>query len=139
MTSALIASDTSSSRCSRPATTSRGSRRCSRTSPRCRRTTTRGLTLLGVVLGNFDSRAKLDADVRAMLVSKFGEGAMFETVINRSVRHREATVYGRTIFEHAEGESCARAMPRPLLTRFWPGLSQQRRRRQPLRKEAANA
>jgi chromosome partitioning protein len=66
-----------------------------------------GLQLLGVILGNFDARAKLDADVRAMLVTKFGEGAMFETVINRSVRHREATVYGRTIFEHADGESCA--------------------------------
>lgn len=65
------------------------------------------LALLGVVLGNFDARAKLDADVRAMLARKFGEGAMFETVINRSVRHREATVYGRTIFEHAAREACA--------------------------------
>jgi chromosome partitioning protein len=65
------------------------------------------LALLGVVLGNFDARAKLDSDVRAMLITKFGEGTMFHTVINRGVRHREATVYGRTIFEHAEGESAA--------------------------------
>ena len=81
------------------------------------------LALLGVVLGNFDTRAKLDSDVRAMLVTKFGEGAMFETVINRSVRHREATVYGRTIFEHAHGESCAEqvlALSDELLARVEP-------------------
>lgn len=64
------------------------------------------LDVLGVVLGNFDSRAKLDSDVRAMLVAKFG-ARMFQTVIHRSVRHREATVYGRTVVEHAEGESAA--------------------------------
>jgi len=65
------------------------------------------LELLGVLLGNYDGRAKLDADVRAMLVTKFGDGAVFDTVIHRSVRHREAPVYGRTIFEHALSEAPA--------------------------------
>jgi len=85
------------------------------------------LALLGVVLGNFDTRAKLDSDVRAMLVTKFGEGAMFETVINRSVRHREATVYGRTIFEHAEGESCSQqflALSDEILARVEPATEE---------------
>lgn len=98
----------------------------------------RSLSLLGVVLGNYDSRAKLDADVRAMLVSKFGEGAVFETVINRTVRHREATVYGRTIFEHAQGEPCTEqvlALTDELLARVAPAAAQSS---QPVLEEAAN-
>jgi chromosome partitioning protein len=62
------------------------------------------LKLLGVVVGNYDTRAKLDADVLGLLIRKFGENLVFPTPINRSVKHREATVYGRTIFEHAPGE-----------------------------------
>ncbi len=59
------------------------------------------LKLAGVVVGNFDNRAKLDSDIYAMLENTFGPGVIFDTKISRSVRHREATVYGRTIFEHA--------------------------------------
>jgi chromosome partitioning protein len=65
------------------------------------------LQLLGVLVGNFDMRAKLDRDIQGMLSQKFGEKFVFKTTINRSVRHREAPVYSRTIFEHASGELAA--------------------------------
>ena len=52
------------------------------------------LKLLGVLLGNFDSRPKLDSDIQKMLAQKFGKD-LFSTVIHRSVKHREASVYGR--------------------------------------------
>ncbi|HZC02957.1 MAG TPA: hypothetical protein VE844_16870, partial [Gammaproteobacteria bacterium] len=79
------------------------------------------LKLLGVVVGNYDTRAKLDADVLGLLVRKFGQDLVFPMVINRSVRHREATVYGTTIFEHAPGESAAEqyaALSRELVSRL---------------------
>ncbi len=60
-----------------------------------------GLRLLGVLLGNYDTTAKLDADIQNMLSRKFGPRLLFDVRISRSVKHREATVYGRTIFEHA--------------------------------------
>jgi chromosome partitioning protein len=67
-----------------------------------------GLRLLGVLLGNYDTTAKLDSDIHNMLSRKFGKRLIFDTKINRSVKHREATVYGRTIFEHApEGQAAA--------------------------------
>jgi chromosome partitioning protein len=67
-----------------------------------------GLRLLGVLLGNYDSKAKLDSDIHQMLSRKFGKGLIFDVKINRSVKHREATVYGRTIFEHApDGQPAA--------------------------------
>ena len=65
------------------------------------------LQLLGVVLGNMDSSARLDSDIRQMLQDKFGQDRVFKTVISRSVKHREAPVYGRTIFEHATGAPAA--------------------------------
>ncbi|MGH9436512.1 MAG: ParA family protein [Terriglobia bacterium] len=58
------------------------------------------LRLIGVLLGNYDTTAKLDSDIHSMLSRKFGNGLIFDVRINRSVKHREATVYGRTIFEH---------------------------------------
>jgi cellulose biosynthesis protein BcsQ len=58
-------------------------------------------------LGNTDARAKLDGDIHALLVQKFGREFVFATTIHRSVKHREATVYGRTIFEHAGGQQPA--------------------------------
>jgi chromosome partitioning protein len=79
------------------------------------------LKLLGVVVGNYDTRAKLDSDVLGLLVRKFGEDLVFPMVINRSVRHREATVYGTTIFEHAPGEPAAEqyvALSRELVSRL---------------------
>lgn len=62
------------------------------------------LRLLGVLLGNYDPRAKLDRDIQKMLAGMFTEDLLFQTVIGRSVKHREATVYGKTIFEHASNE-----------------------------------
>jgi chromosome partitioning protein len=59
------------------------------------------LQLLGILLGNYDTTAKLDSDIHNMLCRKFGQSLIFDVKINRSVKHREATVYGRTIFEHA--------------------------------------
>lgn len=66
-----------------------------------------GLQLLGVVLGNMDTNARLDSDIRQMLQDKFGQDRVFRTAIGRSVKHREAPVYGRTIFEHAHGTTAA--------------------------------
>src|SRR5262245_27281618 len=59
------------------------------------------LRLAGVLLGNYDKTAKLDKDIHRALVTKFGEDLVFRTTIARSVKHRESTLYRRTIFEHA--------------------------------------
>jgi chromosome partitioning protein len=78
------------------------------------------LKLLGVMLGNFDSRPKLDSDIQRMLAQKFGKD-LFTTVIHRSVKHREANVYGQTIFEHAEGQQPAeqfQTLAREILARL---------------------
>jgi chromosome partitioning protein len=72
-----------------------------RTTDKVQRRFNPDLQLLGVLLGNYDVTAKLDADIHNMLSRKFGKSLIFEIKINRSVKHREATVYGRTIFEHA--------------------------------------
>ena len=61
------------------------------------------LRLLGVLIGNFDPRAKLDRDIQQMLGEKFGGERIF-SIVNRSVKHREAPIYGLTIFEHQGGE-----------------------------------
>jgi chromosome partitioning protein len=79
------------------------------------------LRLLGVLLGNTDARAKLDSDIHAMLVRKFGSEFVFETMIHRSVKHREATVYGQTILEHAAGQQPAeqyRTLAREVIARL---------------------
>jgi chromosome partitioning protein len=65
------------------------------------------LRLLGVLIGNFDARTKLDSDVQRILARDFGEQLLFRTTIHRAVKHREATVYGQTIFERAPGEQAA--------------------------------
>lgn len=65
------------------------------------------LNLLGVLVGNFDPRAKLDNDVHKLLSKKFGDLIVFPMPVNRSVKHRETTVYSKTIFEHAPGEPAA--------------------------------
>ncbi|MBX9677831.1 MAG: ParA family protein [Gemmataceae bacterium] len=65
------------------------------------------LQLLGVLLGNTDARAKLDFDIYGMLTQSFGKDRVFRSVVNRSVKHREATVYGHTIFEHAAEQPAA--------------------------------
>jgi chromosome partitioning protein len=79
------------------------------------------LKLLGVVVGNYDTRAKLDSDVHTLLTKKFGDNIVFPMTINRSVKHREATVYGKNIFEHAPGEPAAEqylALTREVISRL---------------------
>jgi len=79
------------------------------------------LEILGVLLGNTDSRAKLDGDIQAMLVHMFGKELVFQTTISRSVKHREATVNGSTIFEHAGGQQSAeqfRTLAREVVARL---------------------
>ncbi len=61
------------------------------------------LRLAGVLVGNYDRSAKLDAEIHEMLKDRFGNQLVFQTTISRSVKHREATVYSQTIFEHAGG------------------------------------
>jgi chromosome partitioning protein len=64
-----------------------------------------GLRLAGVLLGNYDRTATLDKDIHQMLKNRFGEDVVFNTTIGRSVRMRDATVRGQTIFELAEAQA----------------------------------
>lgn len=85
------------------------------------------LELLGVLLGNYHATAKLDRDIQQLLARKFGEKIPFKTPINSSVRHREATVYNRTIFEHAAGQSPSEqylSVAREIVERVEPGFLQ---------------
>jgi len=66
----------------------------------------RNLTLLGVLLTKV-KRTKLDQDIKEMLLSVFAEDDLFKVEISDSVRHREATLYGQSIHEHAPGESAS--------------------------------
>lgn len=66
-----------------------------------------GLRLAGVLLGNYDRTATLDRDIHQMLKNRFGEEVVFSTTIGRSVRMRDATVRGLTIFELPEANAQA--------------------------------
>lgn len=66
-----------------------------------------GLRLAGVLLGNYDKTAILDRDIHQMLKKRFGEEVVFNTTIGRSVRMRDATVRGLTIFELPEAQAQA--------------------------------
>jgi chromosome partitioning protein len=66
-----------------------------------------GLRLAGVLLGNYDKTAILDRDIHQMLKKRFGEEVVFNTTIGRSVRMRDATVRGETIFEIPEAQAQA--------------------------------
>lgn len=93
------------------------------------------LQLLGVLLGNFDARPKLDNDIQQMLTQKFGEEVVFSTTIHRSVKHREASVYGKTIFEHAPDHQAAEqylALAREVLQRLEPRAHRAEDNDQPL-------
>jgi hypothetical protein len=46
----------------------------------------------------------LDKDILTLLVRRFGEAAVFRTTIGLSVRMREATVRGLTVFELPEAD-----------------------------------
>lgn len=61
------------------------------------------LSMLGLLLTKI-KRSNLDAEIREHLTSIFTEDEMFSLGISDSVRHREATLYGKSIHEHAPGE-----------------------------------
>jgi len=63
-----------------------------------------GLRLAGVLLGNYDRTALLDRDIHKMLKKRFGDEVVFNTTIGRSVRMRDATVRGVTVFELPEAQ-----------------------------------
>jgi chromosome partitioning protein len=67
----------------------------------------RGLRLLGVLVGRYDARTKLDADIARMLRDSFGEEFVFRTIIRQSAKLRQSTVYGQTIFEHSDIDKAA--------------------------------
>jgi chromosome partitioning protein len=62
------------------------------------------LRLAGVLLGNYDRTATLDREIHDRLKKRFGDQVVFNTTIGRSVRMREATVHGKTIFELPEAQ-----------------------------------
>ena len=66
-----------------------------------------GLRLAGVLLGNYDRTALLDREIHQMLKTRFGGEVVFNTTIGRSVRMRDATVRGQTIFELPEATAQA--------------------------------
>jgi chromosome partitioning protein len=104
MTSALIASDWYVLPVFPSGFDLQGLEALTRTVDKVQQRYSRRLILMGVLLGNIDSRAKLDGDILNMLTTNFGASYVFDTVIHRSVRHREATVHNQTIFEHAPGQ-----------------------------------
>lgn len=66
-----------------------------------------GLRLAGVLLGNYDRTAILDRDIHTMLKKRFGEEVVCNTTVGRSVRMRDATVRGMSIFELPEAQAQA--------------------------------
>lgn len=64
------------------------------------------LSMLGLLLTKL-KRSNLDAQVRDHLLTIFSEEDMFTVGITDSVRHREATLYGVSIHEHAPGEAAS--------------------------------
>jgi len=78
------------------------------------------LSMLGLLLTKI-KRSNLDAEIREHLTSIFTEDEMFSLGISDSVRHREATLYGKSIHEHAPGEPASQqyiALADEILTRL---------------------
>jgi len=63
-----------------------------------------GSSLAGVLLGNYDPHRALDRDIHKMLKKRFGDEVVFNTNDCRSVRMRDATVRGVTVFELPEAQ-----------------------------------
>ena len=57
------------------------------------------LECAGVLQTMVDGRATLDRQIRDLLISKFGDDLVFNSVINTAVAHRQTTVEGKVIFE----------------------------------------
>lgn len=65
------------------------------------------LRLLGVLVGRYDARTKLDAEIVTMLKESFGDAYVFRNIIRQSAKLRQSTVYGETIFQHAPEDKAA--------------------------------
>ena len=107
MTTALIASDWFVIPVFPSGYDLKGLETLARTVEKVRRRYNPNLRLAGVLLGNYDKTAKLDKDIHKALVAKFGEDLVFQTTIARSVKHRESTLYRKTIFEHAPNDQAS--------------------------------
>lgn len=107
MTTALIASDWFVIPVFPSGYDLKGLETLARTTEKIRKRYNPSLRLAGVLLGNYDKTTKLDADIHKALVKKFGDELVFRTTIARSVKHREATVHQKTIFEHAPGDQAS--------------------------------
>ena len=107
MTTALIASDWFVIPVFPSGYDLKGLETLARTVEKIRKRYNPNLRLAGVLLGNYDKTAKLDADIHKALVKKFGEDLVFRTTIARSVKHRESTLYRKTIFEHAPNDQAS--------------------------------
>ena len=62
------------------------------------------LTLLGVLLTKIQKGTKLDVEIRDLLLNVFDDGTLFDIEITTSVRHREASLHGIPIHDHAPDE-----------------------------------
>lgn len=78
-----------------------------RTIEKVRKAYNPGLTLAGVLLGNYDRTTALDRQVHDLLRKRFTPALVFSTTIARSVRYREAAIGRITIFEHPQGQEQA--------------------------------
>ena len=107
MTTALIASDWFVVPVFPSGYDLKGLETLARTVEKIRKRYNPSLRLAGVLLGNYDKTAKLDADIHKELVKRFGEDLVFRTTIARSVKHRESSIYRRTIFEHAPNDQAS--------------------------------
>ncbi|AWM39125.1 MinD/ParA/CobQ/CobA-like protein [Gemmata obscuriglobus] len=78
-----------------------------RTVEKIRKSYNPGLSLAGVLLGNYDRKAILDKEIHVALCKRFTPALVFATTIGRSVRFRESTERGITIFEHPDAKEQA--------------------------------
>ena len=77
------------------------------------------LKVLGVLLGNNHKTTKLDQQIYGMLQDSFSK-LLFQTCISATVRHRECTIYGKSILEQEpDGNAAAefRTLAREVLGR----------------------
>jgi len=60
------------------------------------------LKLAGVLLGNFEKNRNLHTQIYGFLINKFGEEAVFKSVIGHGVKMQELTFMKKTVFEYKE-------------------------------------
>ena len=78
------------------------------------------LRVLGVLLGNKHNTTNLDQQIYGMLLESF-RNLLFRTCISATVRHRECTIYGKSILEQEpDGNAAAefRMLAREVIARL---------------------